>query len=113
MAEVSGVIMASIWATSMLKVSSSVSTKAGIKPARRMGAMSVEKVRGEVMTSEPGGRSSSSTARYSADEPELHISPNGFPNRAATRRSISATLGPGRSAVGPPPRTPITASISA
>ena len=37
--------------------------------------MSVENVSGDVMTSVAGLRSSSSIARYSADEPELHISP--------------------------------------
>ena len=65
------------------------------------GARSVENVSGEVMTSEPGGRSSSSTARYSADEPELHITPPALPKSSATWRSISATFLPIRSVPAP------------
>ena len=37
--------------------------KAGVNPARTSGAMSVEKVTADVITSSPGERSSSSTAR--------------------------------------------------
>ena len=48
----------------------------------------------EVMISLPGGRSSSSTARYSAEVPEFVITPYFLSNIAATRLSISRTRGP-------------------
>ena len=66
---VRGEIMASMPSTSMLKVSGSTSTNAGTIPARTIGATSVENVTADVITSSPGSRSSSSTARYNADEP--------------------------------------------
>ena len=75
--------------------------------------MSVENVSVEVMTSEPAGRSSSSTARYSADEPEFTMIPDDLPKSVATWRSISATFLPIANAVTPPSRTSITASFSA
>ncbi len=56
-------IMASMPSTSMLKVSGSTSTNAGTSPARTRGAMSVENVTAEVITSSPGSHPSSSTAR--------------------------------------------------
>src|SRR3979409_1356119 len=77
-------IMCSILVTSTLNVSGSTSMNTGTQPARTIGAISVEKVSGEVITSEPAGRSSNSIARYSADDPELHITPNGLPNKRAT-----------------------------
>ena len=55
--------IASILASSTLNVSGRTSTKTGTRPARTIGATSVEKVSGEVMTSLPFGRSRSSTAR--------------------------------------------------
>ena len=109
---VAGPIIASIASTSTLNVSGSTSTNTGTSPARMSGARSVENVSGDVMTSDPGGRSSSSTARYSADEPELHITPPALPNSSATRRSISATFLPMRSVPAPSFSTPRTASIS-
>ena len=51
-----GPIIASIASTSTLKVSGSTSTNTGTSPARISGARSVEKVSGEVMTSEPGAQ---------------------------------------------------------
>jgi len=52
-----------ICATSIWYVSTSTSTKTGTRPARIIGAMSVENVTDEVMISSPGSRPSSSTAR--------------------------------------------------
>ena len=49
--------------TSTLKVSGSTSTNTGTRLLRMSGARSVENVTGEVITSEPGSRSSSSIAR--------------------------------------------------
>lgn len=63
MARVRGVIAASIRSTSMLKVSGSTSTKAGISRFLTRGATVVAKVRTGVTTSAPSGRPSSSTAR--------------------------------------------------
>ena len=60
---VRGEIMASIASTSMLYVSGSTSTNTGTIPARTSGAMSVENVTADVMTSSPGSHPSSSTAR--------------------------------------------------
>ena len=74
--------------------------------------MSVEKVSGDVRTSSPSDNPSSSTARYSAEEPELHITPRRLPNDSATRRSISRTCLPIRIAVAPSRSTEVTASIS-
>ncbi len=74
--------------------------------------MSVENVSGDVITSEPRGRSSRAKASRMADEPELHIRPWALPKSVATRCSISATFGPIRSAWGPPRSTPSTAAIS-
>ena len=66
------------------------------------GARSVENVTAEVTTSSPGKQPNSSTARYSADEPELHMIPRRLPNSSATCCSNPRTLRPIRSAVGPP-----------
>ncbi len=60
---VRGEIIASMASTSMLNVSGSTSTKAGTSPARTNGAMSVENVTDDVITSSPGSQPSSSTAR--------------------------------------------------
>ena len=54
--------------------------------------MSVEKVTGDVMISSPGSRPSTSMARYSAELPELHMTPRRLPNSSATRCSIALTL---------------------
>ena len=62
-APVRGVIISSMRATSTQNVSGSQSTSTGTRPARSIGAMSVEKVSPQVTTSVPGSRSSSSTAR--------------------------------------------------
>ena len=74
--------------------------------------MSVEKVTAEVITSSPGAQSSSSTARYNADEPELHMIPRRFPKYSATPRSNSLTFLLMRNADAPPRSTSTTASIS-
>ncbi len=107
-----GPIISSIFWTSIWNVSGVTSTNTGTKLARIMGAMSVEKVTDEVMISSPGDRPRTSMAKYNADDPELHMIPRFFPKREATRRSISRTFLPIRSAVGPPRRTLTTASIS-
>ena len=78
-----GPIIASIASTSTLYVSGSTSTNTGTRPARTIGAMSVENVTADVMISSPGCRPSSSTARYSAEEPELHMTPRRLPNSSA------------------------------
>ena len=111
-ARVSGPIIASMASTSTLKVSGSTSMNTGTSPARMSGARSVENVRGDVMTSAPALRSRSSTARYSAEEPELHITPPALPKSSATRHSISTTFFPIRSVPAPSWSTPRTASIS-
>ena len=98
--------------TSIWKVSGSTSANTGTRPARTSGATSVEKVTAAVITSLPGGKSASSTAKYSADDPELHMSPRCLPNRSATARSKALTLRPGHSAAAPPCSTSTTASIS-
>ena len=112
-ARVFGEMSSSMRATSVLNVSGSTSTNTGTRPARTSDEMSVENVSVDVMTSEPAGRSSSSTARYSADEPEFTITPDDLPYNAATWRSISATFLPIAKLVTPPSRTSITASFSA
>lgn len=81
---VAGVIISSMRATSIWYVNGSTSTNTGTCPARTIGARSVEKVTAAVMISEPAGRSRSSTARYSADDLELHIRPRCLPKSAAT-----------------------------
>ena len=102
MARVRGPIAASIASTSIWYVSYSTSTNTGTKPARTNGATSVENVTAAVSTSSPGSRPSSSTARYSADEPELTMMPRFLANDAATSRSISLTFLPMRNPLGPP-----------
>ncbi len=74
--------------------------------------MSVEKVTAEVITSSPGSHPSSSTARYSAEEPELHMIPRRLPKYSATPCSNAFTFLLMRSADGPPRSTSTTASIS-
>ena len=63
-------------------------------PDWTIGAMSVENVSGEVMTSSPGSRPSRSMASRSADEPELTITPCCLASSSATRRSMAATDAP-------------------
>ena len=74
--------------------------------------MSVENVTAEVMISSPGEQPSRSTARYSAEEPELHITPRRFPNNSATPCSNDRTFLPMRNAVDGPRNTSTTAAIS-
>ncbi|CAB4324577.1 unannotated protein [freshwater metagenome] len=109
---VRGVIMASMASTSIWNVSGVTSTNTGTMPLRIIGAISVEKVTALVMISSPGSRSSTSIARYSAELPELHITPRRLANSSATRFSMAFTFLPMRSAVGPARNTSTTASIS-
>jgi len=76
-----------------------------------MGAISVEKVNGEVMISSPGWRRRRSMASRSADDPELTITPWLLASRSETRISRLRTSFP-RSRVGFSFRTLMTASIS-
>ncbi|CAB5022183.1 unannotated protein [freshwater metagenome] len=109
---VRGVIISSMRDTSTQNVSSSASTSTGVSPARTMGAMSVENVSPQVTISSSGAKSSSSIARYSADEPELTMTPRDLPNSAATWRSMAMTRRPGHRPWGPDRNTSTTASIS-
>ena len=111
-APVRSVIISSIRSTSTQYVSGSQSTNTGTQPPRTIGATSVENVSAHVTTSAPGWRPSSSSARYSADEPELHMTPCALPKRAATSRSMRTTRRPGHSPCGPERSTSTTASIS-
>ena len=81
---VRGPIIASMPSTSIWKVSGVTSTNAGTTPARTSGAMSVENVTAAVTISSPGSSPSTSTARYSAELPELHIIPRRLANSSAT-----------------------------
>ena len=76
-----------------------------------MGAMSVEKVSGDVMISSPGSKSSRSMAMRRADEPEFTIRPNRFDSLAATRASRARVASP-ISSFGLSRITAATASIS-
>ena len=59
-----------------------------------MGDNVVAKVRMGVITSEPGGISTISKAKRFADEPELTIIPNFFPNKVAISFSNFLTFSP-------------------
>ena len=93
-ARVFGPIIASIFVTSICNVSTSTSTNAGTMPLRTSGAMSLENVSGDVITSSPGEQSSRSTASHNADVPLFTITPCCFASSSATRRSISSTRCP-------------------
>jgi len=70
---VRGPIIASMAATSIWSVSGSTSTNAGTMPLRTSGAMSLENVSGDVITSSPGSHPSRSTASQMADVPLFTI----------------------------------------
>ena len=104
-------IIASIFVTSICSVSGSTSTNAGTMPLRTSGAMSLEKVSGDVITSSPGSHPSRSTASHRADVPLFTITACCFASSSAPRRSNSATSGPMARRPGAW-RTRTTASIS-
>ncbi len=91
---VRGPTIASICVTSICNVSGSTSTNAGTMPLRTSGAMSLEKVSGDVITSSPGSQPSRSTANHSADVPLFTITACRFASSSAPLRSNSATSGP-------------------
>ncbi len=91
---VRGPIMASMPSTSICSVSGSTSTNAGTMPLRTSGAMSLEKVTGDVITSSPGSQPSRSTASHNADVPLFTITACCLASSSAPRRSNSATSGP-------------------
>jgi hypothetical protein len=107
---VRGPIIPSILLTSIWNVSGSTSTNAGTIPLRTSGAMSLENVSGDVITSSPGSQPSRSTASQHADVPLFTITPCRWPRSSAQRRSNSSTLGPSSSV--PVRRTSTIASIS-
>ena len=104
-------IMASIFVTSICNVSGSTSTNAGTMPLRTSGAMSLEKVSGDVITSSPRSQPRRSTANHSADVPLFTMTACCFASSSAPRRSNSATSGPMASRPSCC-RTRTTASIS-
>ena len=69
MARVRGVIAASISDASMLQVSGSMSTNTGLPPSSTIISAVAAKVKGVVMTSSPGFRSSAISAISSASVP--------------------------------------------
>ena len=108
---VRGPIIASILVTSICSVSGSTSTNTGMIPLRTSGAMSLENVSGDVMTSSPGSQPRRSTASHRAEVPLFTITACCLASSSAPRRSNSATSGPIASRPGAC-STATTASIS-
>ena len=69
---VRGPIIASILVTSICSVSGSTSTNAGTMPLRTSGAMSLENVSGDVMTSSPGSQPEQVDGQPQRRRPAVH-----------------------------------------
>ena len=93
-ARVLGVIAASIWFSSMLKVTGSMSTNTGRAPNRAIDPAVAPKVKGVVITSSFGPISRAIRARSRASEPEAHPIANFAPTYSAISASSACTSGP-------------------
>src|SRR5438105_3091701 len=91
MARVRGVMAASTAAGSILNVSGSMSTNTGVPPALWIVPAVAKNVKGVVMTSSPGPRSSALRGRSSASVPLAQAMPCVAPARRATAASRRGT----------------------
>ncbi len=85
-----GPIISSMASTSIWNVSGVTSTNAGTRPARIIGAMSVENVTADVMISSPGSSPEHLDGEVQRGAAGVaHDTPRRLPNSSATRRSMA------------------------
>src|ERR1700743_348422 len=94
MALVLGVILASIWRTSKLYVTGSISTNTGFAPTRAIDPAVAKNVNGVVITSSPAPIPSANNATKRASVPDETPTPKAQLEYLATACSHSTPLGP-------------------